>query len=248
MNDSLPFQLLADAVLSLHVAVVVFVVGGQVFIIVGNLRAWHWVNALWFRLVHLAAIAVVIAEAWIGAACPLTSLEMWLRTRARSTAYAGSFIEHWFQRILYYDAPAWAFTLAYSAFGLVVIATWWYLPPSSTRHSRGRHATKPGSAHRDYAGNSYSIAPEGQNMSKYCQSCGMPLSKDPQIGGTNSDGKKSEDYCSLCLAGGTFTAPDFTAKQMQAFCVEKMREKGIPRPLGWLLTRNITKLKRWKSP
>lgn len=133
MNDPLPYQLLADAVLTLHVATVIFVVGGLVFIIVGNLRAWQWVNALWFRLAHLAAIAVVVAEAWVGAVCPLTSLEMWLRAKTRTTTYAGSFIEHWLQRLLYYDAPTWVFTLAYSLFGLVVIAAWWYLPPRSRR-------------------------------------------------------------------------------------------------------------------
>ena len=129
MNDPLPYQLFADLVLSLHVAIVAFIVVGLVLVIVGNLRAWRWVNALWFRLVHLAAIAAVLAEAWLGVVCPLTSLEMWLRAKARATTYTGSFIEHWLQRILYYEAPAWVFTLGYSLFGLVVIATWWYFPP-----------------------------------------------------------------------------------------------------------------------
>ena len=79
MNAPLPYQLLADVVLSLHVAIVVFVIGGLFVIIVGNLRAWRRVNAVWFRRAHLAAIAVVVAGAWFGAACPLTKLEMWLR-------------------------------------------------------------------------------------------------------------------------------------------------------------------------
>lgn len=122
-------------VLSLHVAVVVFVVGGLALIIVGNLRAWRWVNVLWFRLAHLAAIAVVVAQAWFGAVCPLTSLEMWLRANARATTYAGSFVEHWLQSILYYAAPGWVFTLGYSLFGFVVAATWWYFPPRRNRCS-----------------------------------------------------------------------------------------------------------------
>ncbi|MET0168339.1 MAG: DUF2784 domain-containing protein [Vicinamibacterales bacterium] len=134
MSDP-PYQLLADVVLSLHVAIVVFVGGGLVLIIVGNLCAWHWVNVLWFRLAHLAAIAIVVAEAWFGAVCPLTSLEMWLRAKARATTYAGTFIEHWLQRILYYEAPAWVFTLGYTIFALIVVATWWYFPPRSTRRA-----------------------------------------------------------------------------------------------------------------
>jgi len=129
VNGPLPYQLLADAVLSLHVAVVAFVVVGLAFIIVGNLRAWHWVNARWFRLAHLATIAAIVAEAWFGALCPLTSLEMWLRAKARATTYTGSFIEHWLQRILYYEAPSWIFTLGYSLFGLAVVATWRHFPP-----------------------------------------------------------------------------------------------------------------------
>jgi hypothetical protein len=133
VNDALPYQLLADVVLTLHVAIVTFVVGGLVLIIVGNLRAWRWVNALWFRLAHLAAIAVVVAEAWFGVVCPLTSLEMWLRAKARTTTYTGSFVEHWLQHILYYEAQTWVFTVGYSLFALAVAATWWYFPPRSNR-------------------------------------------------------------------------------------------------------------------
>lgn len=135
MNE-LPYQLLADLVLSLHVAIVAFVVGGLVIIVAGNLRRWHWVNALWFRATHLACIAVVVAEAWLGVVCPLTTLEMWLRTQARTSTYSGSFIEHWLQRILYYDAPGWVFTLVYTLFGLAVAATWWFFPPGLKRRNR----------------------------------------------------------------------------------------------------------------
>ena len=62
MRDDPPYQLLADVVLTLHFSIVAFVVGGLVLTIIGNFSAWRWVNALWFRLAHLAAIAVVVAE------------------------------------------------------------------------------------------------------------------------------------------------------------------------------------------
>lgn len=140
MSDNPPYQLFADAVLALHFAVVVFIVGGLVFVILGNLRNWRRVNAFWFRMAHLGAIAVVIAEAWLGAVCPLTNLEMWLRARARATTYSGSFIENWLQRVLYYEAPAWVFALGYSLFGLLVLATWWYFPPHSKRRHDGGDA------------------------------------------------------------------------------------------------------------
>lgn len=136
MNPEFLYQFLADAVLALHVAIVAFVVGGLLLVVVGNLRSWQWVNALWFRLAHLAAIAVVVAESWFGMVCPLTTLEMWLRTKAGSAIYGGSFVEYWLQRILYYDAPGWVFTLGYSLFGLAVAAAWWYFPPRAGKTGR----------------------------------------------------------------------------------------------------------------
>jgi hypothetical protein len=132
----MPYQLLADAVLVLHVALVLFVVGGLVLIVVGNLRSWHWVNALWFRLAHLATIAVVVAEAWLGWICPLTTLEMWLRAQAQGATYAGSFIEHWLQAVLFWQAPPWVFVTAYSLFALAVAAAWWYFPPGRGKPRR----------------------------------------------------------------------------------------------------------------
>ena len=128
----MPYQLLADAVLVLHAALVVSVVGGLLLILLGNLAGWGWVNAWWFRLTHLATIAVVVLQSWLGVSCPLTSLEMTLRAKARASTYTGGFIEHWLQRLLYYEAPAWVFALVYTLFGVAVLATWWFLPP--TRH------------------------------------------------------------------------------------------------------------------
>ncbi|HEY0821595.1 MAG TPA: DUF2784 domain-containing protein [Rhizobacter sp.] len=130
MADVRLYQWLADAVLVLHVGIVLFVVGGLVLIVLGNLRAWAWVNAWWFRLVHLATIGVVAAEAWWGVVCPLTTLEMWLRERAQGRTYGGSFIEHWLQALLFWQAPPWVFTAAYTLFALAVLAAWWRYPPS----------------------------------------------------------------------------------------------------------------------
>jgi len=117
------YQMFADVVLLLHFAIVVFVVGGLVLIIVGNMRGWHWVNALWFRLAHLGAIGIVADESWLGITCPLTTLEIWLRSKAGETVYTVSFIEHWLQRLIFFDAPPWAFVLGYSLFGLLVLVT-----------------------------------------------------------------------------------------------------------------------------
>lgn len=125
--------LLADIVLALHIGVVVFIVGGLALTIVGNIRGWRWVNRFGFRVTHLCAIAIVVAEAWLAVACPLTSLEAWLRTTAGEATYQETFIQHWLHGVLYYDVAPWLFTLCYSLFGLVVAAVWWRFPPRRHR-------------------------------------------------------------------------------------------------------------------
>ena len=129
--------LLADAVLLAHVGIAVFVVAGLVFIVVGSLAGWQLAGNLVFRVAHLAAIAIVVAESWFGIVCPLTTLEMSLRAQAGAATYAGGFIEHWLSQILFYQAPQWVFILTYSVFGLLVVASWWVFPPRSRRSRRG---------------------------------------------------------------------------------------------------------------
>ena len=85
-----------------------------------------------------------------------------------------------------------------------------------------------------------------QVMSKTCQSCGMPIKKDPNGGGTDADGSKNETYCSLCYENGAFLAPDLSVEEMQQFCIEALKKKGLPTFLGWLLTRGLPELERWK--
>ena len=136
MTGDASFRMLADAVLVLHVAFVAFVVVGLAFIVIGGLRRWGWIRNPWFRLAHLGAIGVVAAQAWLGVVCPLTTLEMALRRRAGEATYAGSFIAHWLEELLYYEAPAWVFAVAYSAFALLVVGTWWRFPPRPLRRVR----------------------------------------------------------------------------------------------------------------
>jgi hypothetical protein len=129
----MPYQLLADLVLVVHVGVVVFVVGGLLAVLVGNALGWAWVNHGWFRLAHLVAIGVVAAQAWLGQLCPLTTLESWLRVQAGGAAYRQSFIEYWLQRLIYFEAPLWVFALAYTGFALLVLLAWWRFPPRRRR-------------------------------------------------------------------------------------------------------------------
>ena len=80
-----------------------------------------------------------------------------------------------------------------------------------------------------------------------CQSCGMPLNRDKNRIGTESDGSLSEMYCSHCYENGKFTLPNITALEMRAIVTTKIAEMKIPKFLAIFLTRNTHKLKRWKK-
>jgi len=125
----MPYLLAADAVLLLHVLFVAFVVTGLVLILAGKLLSWAWVRNWWFRVIHLAAIGVVVLQSWLGVICPLTKLEMYLRGKAGDAMYAGSFVAHWLESILYYRAPAWVFAACYTAFAAIVVLSWVWVRP-----------------------------------------------------------------------------------------------------------------------
>lgn len=81
---------------------------------------------------------------------------------------------------------------------------------------------------------------------KNCQSCGMPLSKDPNGGGTEASGAKSTMYCSHCYQNGKFVLPDITLEQMQERVKGKIKETGFPGFLAGFFAKGIPKLERCK--
>jgi hypothetical protein len=113
--------LLADLILVVHVLFVLFAVVGFLFIILGRFTGWSWIYNAVFRILHLLAIVYVVIQAWLGRLCPLTVWENALRSRAGQGAYEESFIQHWLQRLLYYDAEPWVFGIVYTVFGVLVL-------------------------------------------------------------------------------------------------------------------------------
>ena len=85
------YRALADLVLVVHLAIVVFVV-------LGGLLVLRWPRAAWLHVP--AAIWGVLIE-YTGWICPLTPLENSLRMRGGEAGYSGGFIEHYIQPLLY---------------------------------------------------------------------------------------------------------------------------------------------------
>jgi hypothetical protein len=85
------YRSLADLVLVVHLAFVVFVVVGGFLVL-----RWRWV-----ALLHIPAAIWGILIEYAGWICPLTPLENFLRQRAGQPGYSGSFLEHYILPVLY---------------------------------------------------------------------------------------------------------------------------------------------------
>lgn len=126
---------LADVVLVVHVLVVAFVVLGLALTFVGGWRGWDWTRHGTFRVLHLATVVFIAAQAWAGQWCPLTTWEQALRRRAGQATQDTGFIEHWLARLLYIEAPWWAFVVAYTLLAVLVAWAWWRWPPRWRRRA-----------------------------------------------------------------------------------------------------------------
>jgi AraC-like DNA-binding protein len=78
-----------------------------------------------------------------------------------------------------------------------------------------------------------------------CQSCGMPLCRDPQGGGTNADGSRSSWACSYCFRDGAFVDPDLSVRDMQQIVLANLELMGIPQLSAGLFVKRINRLERW---
>ena len=130
------YILIADAILVAHFAFILFVVGGQVCVIIGYFRGWSWIRKPTFRVCHLLAIGIVVTLTWANQVCPLTVWENALRDAAGGESYSTTFVEHWVGGLIFYDAPRWAFTMAYTLFGALVLLSWSWVKPEGHVLSR----------------------------------------------------------------------------------------------------------------
>ena len=85
------YRALADLVLVVHLAFVLFVVLGGLLAL-----RWPWVASL-----HIPAAIWGILIEYSGWICPLTPLENALRQSGGEAGYAGGFIQHYIQPLLY---------------------------------------------------------------------------------------------------------------------------------------------------
>jgi hypothetical protein len=87
------YVLLADAVMLVHFAFVLFVMFGSLFVL-----RWPWMA--W---IHAPAVSWGLTVEMAGLVCPLTPLESRLRLLGGESGYTEDFLSHWLLMVLYPD-------------------------------------------------------------------------------------------------------------------------------------------------
>ena len=138
LNYMFLYRILADLMVAIHLAFVVFVVLGMAAILLGIVLKWRWVRNFWFRTIHLLLIATVVAEMVLGVSCPLTDWEDQLRERVGETVQQGTFIGRMLHKILFWDVSPSTMTIVYCMFGLAVLLTFIFAPPHWPRRKNSQ--------------------------------------------------------------------------------------------------------------
>ena len=115
------WAVLADSVVAVHLAYLVFVP-------LGGVLAWRWPQVFW---AHLAAVAVGVVSITVGFDCPLTTWEQSFRRRAGQRPYTDGFVDHYLTGRVYPHGYDWAVQVI---FGLCIAASYLYV----VRHRRTR--------------------------------------------------------------------------------------------------------------
>ena len=96
------FRVLADIVVVVHFIWIVFLIFGALF---G--RRYKTV-----KYIHIGGLSFALVIQAVDWYCPLTHLEIWLRTRqCTPEPYAGSFIIHYLEKIIYVEAKRWVIVI-----------------------------------------------------------------------------------------------------------------------------------------
>lgn len=121
---------LADLLAALHLAVVLFMIGGLALILIGWPLRWRWIRNPWFRFAHLGIMAYIAYSAARGELCFLTHWEHDLRTEAGQTSDAQiSFVGRLLRDVLYVETPKQTLDLFYYGFGALVLIALVFAPP-----------------------------------------------------------------------------------------------------------------------
>jgi hypothetical protein len=124
-------QALANLTAAVHLAYFGAVVVGFVCIAFGP-PDWTWTRNVWFRLLHLIAIAIVVVEDAGAFSCPLNNLEWRLRTSANGTREASAGVGGLLDQLLFHAISGRVLNNLWWAFAALAVLLMVTKPPRVT--------------------------------------------------------------------------------------------------------------------
>jgi hypothetical protein len=124
---------LAQAILTVHLGVMFFIIFGLVAIPLGGWLGWTFVYGFWWRLFHIIAISAVMAQKLLGDACFLTVWEYNLIDVARRAHDKMPSGHLWGDRLIHVDLPMSFFVTLYTVLWTYVVVLWFLVPARRSR-------------------------------------------------------------------------------------------------------------------
>jgi hypothetical protein len=123
------YRTIADLVLLLHLAFLLYVVAGGLLVL-------RWPRSAWL---HLPAVVWGAWTEFAGIICPLTPLENHFRRLGGQAGYAGGFIEHYVTGTLYPQGLTRGMQLVLGLAAVAInVAVYWYVLRLGCRPLRGK--------------------------------------------------------------------------------------------------------------
>ncbi len=116
---------LADLILIIHFAVVLFIIFGFFFPIFYKFK-FNFAKNYYIRIIHISLITIVLVETLVGVICPLTIIENLLRNSTQSESLIAKLLR---------DLLFWDFSISYFLFIYFIcfswtVFIWFFFPPN----------------------------------------------------------------------------------------------------------------------
>ena len=124
---------IANLVAATHIGYFVFVVGGFAAILFGAVHRWKWIRNPWFRVIHLAAVYIVILEDTFNIQCPLNTMEWQLRATSNAAAEPPSAAGRFLDYLLFQTISGRVLDIIYWSLAIVLVVLLFLVKPRSFR-------------------------------------------------------------------------------------------------------------------
>jgi hypothetical protein len=125
------YPIAAGIVIVIHFIWIAFVILGFPVLL--------WLNSARWRLIHLAAVIWMVLMQVTHSICPLTYLEVWLKSEGRGVeVYSGKFIIETLERLIYVDnVTLEKITCATGVYLTLIVLSFWFRPIRRKKKVRG---------------------------------------------------------------------------------------------------------------